>query len=329
MLAPLLVTEDPYAAASVFSQAGWKLEYETARADGSRGRASRWPWRGWCWSPRRPVRSTVCRADWAWSCSCTFRRGDLSGLFLLHRATGVAVTDLRRVPSGERGFSAEIAGYRFLILGGDPDPDLALIATDPRIAVLADGLRQRDGMDSLTDTGLRLAESSGESVRRLRRALSAGLDRQSAPRWATSWPRWWSPRRFWPGSSGSTSTGPSRPGSAVRPGEGGSAGHSTVLVNNRFGVVVGCGTQRTQATAPLCLSPGARKESDERHRRPSRDRWYREAPRSQRDQLRRAVLSRPGRSGCGRGPGCAAFFRRPKVERHGRPTAATRPTSTG
>ena len=31
MLAPRLVTEDPYAAASVFSQAGWKLEYETAR----------------------------------------------------------------------------------------------------------------------------------------------------------------------------------------------------------------------------------------------------------------------------------------------------------
>ncbi len=37
MLAPLLVTEDPYAAASTFSQAGWKLEYETARTD-DRGR---------------------------------------------------------------------------------------------------------------------------------------------------------------------------------------------------------------------------------------------------------------------------------------------------
>ena len=84
------------------------------------------------------------------------------------------------MPTGERGFSAEIGGYRFLIIAGDPDPDLALIATDPRIAALADGLRQRDGMDSLTDTGLRLAESSGEGVRRLRRALSAGLDRQSS-----------------------------------------------------------------------------------------------------------------------------------------------------
>ena len=179
MLAPLLVTEDPYAAASIFSQAGWKLEYETARAGGL---------------PRACVSLALARVVLVTATSrpadglprglgvelqLHVPPGDLSGLFLLHRATGVAVTDLQQVPSGERGFSAEIVGYRFLIIGGDPDPDLALIATDPRIAALADGLRQRDGMDSLTDTGLRLAESSGEAVRRLRRTLSAGLDRQS------------------------------------------------------------------------------------------------------------------------------------------------------
>ena len=179
MLAPLLVTEDPYAAASIFSQAGWKLEYETARAGGL---------------PRACLSLALARVVLVTATSrpadglprglgvelqLHVPPGDLSGLFLLHRATGVAVTDLHQVPSGERGFSAEIVGYRFLIIGGDPDPDLALIATDPRIAALADGLRQRDGMDSLTDTGLRLAESSGEAVRRLRRTLSAGLDRQS------------------------------------------------------------------------------------------------------------------------------------------------------
>ena len=180
MLAPLLVTEDPYAAASVFSQAGWKLEYETARAGEQ---------------PRACVSLALARVVLVTATSRSvdaLPRGlgvelqlhvpprDLSGLFLLHRATGVAVTDLHQVSAGERGFSAEIAGYRFLILAGDPDPDLALIATDPRIAALADGLRQRDGMDSLTDTGLRLAESSGEAVRRLRRALSGGLERQSS-----------------------------------------------------------------------------------------------------------------------------------------------------
>jgi NTP pyrophosphatase (non-canonical NTP hydrolase) len=180
MLAPLLVTEDPYAAASIFSQAGWKLEYETARSGGQ---------------PRACVSLAMARVVLVTATSRpvdALPRGlgvelqlhvpprDLSGLFLLHRATGVAVTDLHQVPTGVRGFSAEIAGYRFLIIAGDPDPDLALIATDPRIAALADGLRQRDGMDSLTDTGLRLAESSGEGVRRLRRALSAGLDRQSS-----------------------------------------------------------------------------------------------------------------------------------------------------
>lgn len=180
MLAPLLVTEDPYAAASIFSQAGWKLEYETARAGGQ---------------PRACVSLAMARVVLVTPTSRpvdAVPRGlgvelqlhvpprDLSGLFLLHRATGVAVTDLHQVPTGARGFSAEIAGYRFLILAGDPDPDLALIATDPRIAVLADGLRQRDGIESLTDTGLRLAETSGEAVHRLRRALSAGLDRQNS-----------------------------------------------------------------------------------------------------------------------------------------------------
>jgi len=180
MLAPLLVTEDPYAAASTFSQAGWKLEYETSRTGGR---------------PRACVSLALARVVLV---TATARPADalprglgvelqlhvppreLSGLFLLHRATGVAITDLHQVATGERGFSAEIVGYRFLILAGDPDPDLALIATDPRIAALADGLRQRDGVDSLTDTGLRLAESSGEAVHRLRQALNSGLERQSS-----------------------------------------------------------------------------------------------------------------------------------------------------
>ena len=101
---------------------------------------------------------------------------ELSGLFLLHRAAGVVYSELRERRDGERGFRAEIIGYQFLILGGDPDPDLALIATDPRIVALADGLRDRDGEDALTDTGLRLAESSGESLKCLRRAMNRGLD---------------------------------------------------------------------------------------------------------------------------------------------------------
>ena len=101
--------------------------------------------------------------------------GELSGLFLLHRAAGVVYSEMRERRPGERGFRAEIIGYRFLILGGDPDPDLALIATDPRIVALADGLRERDGEDALTDTALRLAECSGESVKGLRLAMSEGL----------------------------------------------------------------------------------------------------------------------------------------------------------
>src|SRR4029450_10112174 len=100
---------------------------------------------------------------------------EVTGVFLLHGAAGVVYSELRERRPGERGVRAEIIGYRFLILGGDPDPDLAMVATDPRIVALADGLRERDGQDSLTDTALRLVESSGESVKGLRRAMGQGL----------------------------------------------------------------------------------------------------------------------------------------------------------
>jgi NTP pyrophosphatase (non-canonical NTP hydrolase) len=173
MLAPLLAADDPYGAASIFSQAGWKAEY-----------ASVWEKEqpSACMSLARSRIELVPPSD-----PYVVPRGigvefqihvppnELSGLFLLHRAVGVVYSELRERRPGERGFRAEIIGYRFLILGGDPDPDLALIATDPRIMALADGLRDRDGEDALTDTALRLAESSGESLKCLRRAIGEGL----------------------------------------------------------------------------------------------------------------------------------------------------------
>jgi NTP pyrophosphatase (non-canonical NTP hydrolase) len=173
MLAPLLATEDPYAAASIFSQAGWKVEYQAVRYD-DQPRA--------CLSLAHSRVELVLPSD-----PYVVPRGlgvefqihvsphELSGLFLLHRAAGLVFSEMRERRPGERGFRAEIIGYRFLILGGDPDPDLALVATDPRIVALADGLRERDGEDALTDTALRLVGSSGESVKGLRRAMSQGL----------------------------------------------------------------------------------------------------------------------------------------------------------
>ena len=115
MLAPLLVTEDPYAAASVFSEAGWKLEYETA-GSGSQPRA--------CLSLARSRIELVTPSD-----PYIVPRGlgvelqlhvpphELSGLFLLHRATGVVVTELRRAPT-----------WRARVLGGDR----RLPLSDPR-----------------------------------------------------------------------------------------------------------------------------------------------------------------------------------------------------
>ncbi|HET8915702.1 MAG TPA: hypothetical protein VFM91_08365, partial [Propionibacteriaceae bacterium] len=172
MLAPLLATEDPYAAASIFSQAGWKVEYQSAR-DGDQPRA--------CLSLAHSRIELVPPSD-----PYVVPRGlgiefqihvpphELNGHFLLHRAAGLVYSEMRERRPGERGFRAEIIGYRFTILGGDPDPDLALVATDPRIIALADGLRERDGEECLTDTALRLVESSGGSVKSLRLAMSQG-----------------------------------------------------------------------------------------------------------------------------------------------------------
>jgi hypothetical protein len=173
MLAPLLATEDPYAAASIFSEAGWKVEYESAR-EGDQPRA--------CLSLAHSRIELVTPSD-----PYVIPRGlgvefqisvpphELSGLFLLHRAAGLVFSEMRERRPGQRGFRAEIIGYRFTILGGDPDPDLAMVATDPRIIALADGLRERDGDESLTDTALRLVECSGESIKTLRRAMNEGL----------------------------------------------------------------------------------------------------------------------------------------------------------
>jgi NTP pyrophosphatase (non-canonical NTP hydrolase) len=172
MLAPLLATDDPYAAASIFSQAGWKVEYASVR-DTEQPRA--------CVSLARsrvelvpPTDRYIVPRGLGVEFQIHVPPNELSGLFLLHRAAGVVYSELRERRGG-RGFRAEIIGYQFLILGGDPDPDLALIATDPRIIALADGLRDRDREDALTDTGLRLAESSGESLKCLRRAMNQGF----------------------------------------------------------------------------------------------------------------------------------------------------------
>ena len=110
----------------------------------------------------------------------------LSGLFLLHRAAGVVFSEMRSGDLVSAGFRAEIIGYRFHP-GWRPDPDLAMVATDPRIMALADGLRERDGEDCLTDSALRLVESSA-SVRTLRRAMSPGLAFRTNDDDGLSWP---------------------------------------------------------------------------------------------------------------------------------------------
>jgi len=99
MLAPLLATEDPYAAASIFSQAGWKVEYESAR-DGDQPRA--------CLSLAHSRIELVPPTD-----PYVVPRGlgveflihvpphELSGLFLLHRAAGVVFSEMRERRPGE------------------------------------------------------------------------------------------------------------------------------------------------------------------------------------------------------------------------------------
>ena len=130
MLAPILSTEDPYAAATTFCQAGWKLESDTAReradATGLRSRSSgsrvvlvRRP------APASSEPESVARPGAGIELKVTVPPQELSGLFLLHRSVGLAVSDIVRQPAGERGFRAQIAGFEFVVVAGDPDPDLA------------------------------------------------------------------------------------------------------------------------------------------------------------------------------------------------------------
>jgi hypothetical protein len=177
MLAPILSTEDPYAAATTFCQAGWKLESDTARerADaraevslaGSRVVLVRRT------APTSQKPESAARPGVGIELKVTVPPQELSGLFLLHRSTGLAVSDIVRQPTGERAFRAEIAGFEFVVVSGDPDPDLAMISTDPRIIALADGRRQRDGEESLTATAMLLAEGAGESLKKLRQHIAA------------------------------------------------------------------------------------------------------------------------------------------------------------
>jgi NTP pyrophosphatase (non-canonical NTP hydrolase) len=184
MLAPILSTEDPYATATAFCQAGWKLESDTSREQaGVRAEVSL--------AGSRIVlvgRSThtsvepgsASRPGAGVEFKVTVPPQELSGLFLLHRSAGLAVSDIIRQPAGERSFRAEIAGFEFVVVAGDPDPDLAMVSTDPRIVALADGRRQRDGDESLTATAMLLAEGSGESLKKLRQHLAGQRTKSSA-----------------------------------------------------------------------------------------------------------------------------------------------------
>ena len=176
MLAPILSTEDPYAAATTFCQAGWKLESDTSRerADaraevslaGSRVVLVRRP------APASSEPESVARLGAGIELKVTVPPQELSGLFLLHRSVGLAVSDIVRQPTGERAFRAQIAAFEFMVVAGDPDPDLAIISTDPRIIALADGRRHRDGEESLTATAMLLAEGAGESLKLLRQHVA-------------------------------------------------------------------------------------------------------------------------------------------------------------
>ena len=176
MLAPILSTEDPYAAATTFCQAGWKLESDTsreradARAEVSLAGSRVVLVRQVAWTSAES--ESAARPGNRIELQITVPPQELSGLFLLHRSAGLAVSDIVRQPTGERAFQAEIAGFEFVVVAGDPDPDLAMISTDPRIIALADGRRQRDGEESLTASAMLLAEGSGESLKRLRQHLA-------------------------------------------------------------------------------------------------------------------------------------------------------------
>jgi hypothetical protein len=124
MLTPILATDDPYAAASLFVKAGWSLVFETPGESGD-------PLTCVALAGARVMLGTSA-PEFLHPASrphkgagvefhVTVPRSQLDAVYGAHRRQAESVTELALQPWGERAFHATLSGFRFLIAAESED----------------------------------------------------------------------------------------------------------------------------------------------------------------------------------------------------------------
>ncbi len=125
MLTPILATDDPYEAATVFVKAGWSLVFQTPENSGDPltvvGLAGAQLMLGtslpqFLSAGSRPHKGAGVEFH------LTVPEDDIDAVFDAHRQHADSVTELARQPWGELAFHAVVLGYKFLIAADHDDP---------------------------------------------------------------------------------------------------------------------------------------------------------------------------------------------------------------
>jgi len=118
MLIPILATDDPYAAAAVFTDSGWSLVFSTPPDSGDPlacvGLADAQVMLGTS-LPQFLADDSREHKGAGVEFHITVPASEIDDIFAVHKAHADSVTDLAVQPWGERAFHAVLLGYRFLI----------------------------------------------------------------------------------------------------------------------------------------------------------------------------------------------------------------------
>jgi len=128
MLTPILATDDPYQAATVFVEAGWSLVFATPRDCGDPltcvALAGARVMLGTSLPQFLPVQSRAHKGAGT-EFHLAVPAADIDAIYQAHSQHADSVTGIAQQPWGERAFHAVLLGYRFLIAAdqAEPPPD--------------------------------------------------------------------------------------------------------------------------------------------------------------------------------------------------------------
>lgn len=123
MLTPILATDDPYVAATAFTDAGWSLIFQTPADSGDPltcvGLAGAQVMLGTS-LPQFLAGGSREHKGAGVEFHVTVPASEIDDIFAAHKAHAESTTDLVVQPWGERAFHAVLLGYRFLIAAESP-----------------------------------------------------------------------------------------------------------------------------------------------------------------------------------------------------------------